>query len=299
MQFYLPTFAPSEIAEMRRLLLRSNNELELEDFDELIALDSTRSRLRLWRSAGGDLAAFAFVDDFNNLCCAWDESIATPTLEADLVEWGLDCLRGLNAPAGETITLDASCSADNRPRLDFLLRHGFIQQAIRTLRYACDLTARLPALSLPAGFTLHCAQGEWQAAELAALHRAAFESDHMSLEYRLAIMRAPHYDPSLDMYLAAPDGAPAAFCIGSLAEQENAHDGSLIGYTDPVGVHPAYQGRGLGKAILLAGLHALQQRGVHTAHLGTSSENRAMQRLAEAVGFRLVAEKLWFARELD
>jgi ribosomal protein S18 acetylase RimI-like enzyme len=45
-----------------------------------------------------------------------------------------------------------------------------------------------------------------------------------------------------------------------------------------------------------AGLQELQRRGAKTARLGTSSENKAMQQLAEALGFRIVSERVWFSR---
>ena len=70
------------------------------------------------------------------------------------------------------------------------------------------------------------------------------------------------------------------------------------GYTDPVGVRQEFQGQGLGKAILAAGLRELQRRGARRATLGTSSENPIMQRLAEALGFALVSERLWFSRSV-
>jgi ribosomal protein S18 acetylase RimI-like enzyme len=77
----------------------------------------------------------------------------------------------------------------------------------------------------------------------------------------------------------------AAFCICSLESPE-------IGWTDPVGVRPPYQRLGLGRAILTAGLLALNARGALEARLGTSSENIQMQWLAEVVGFKGVSEKL-------
>ena len=69
-----------------------------------------------------------------------------------------------------------------------------------------------------------------------------------------------------------------------------------VGYTDPIGTHAHYKSRGLGKAMVTAGLHALRDRGAKSAELGTSSENVVMQRLAEALGFIIVSESLWFCR---
>ena len=113
----------------------------------------------------------------------------------------------------------------------------------------------------------------------------------MTAEGRLAIMRAPQYDPELDLVAVAPNGELAAFCICGFEDS-----GRQVGYTDPIGTHAHYKRRGLGKAMVTAGLHALRDRGAKSAELGTSSENVVMQRLAEALGFIIVSESLWFCR---
>ncbi len=69
--------------------------------------------------------------------------------------------------------------------------------------------------------------------------------------------------------------------------------------TDPIGVHPRFQRRGLGKAVVTAGLHLLKSSGVTVVELGTGSDNMPMQRLAESLGFVCVAEKLWFSKIVD
>jgi mycothiol synthase len=291
-----PVLRESDCLEMRAMLKQSGNELATGDFDELIALPTIRAGTRLWRNQAGHLIAFAFVDDFNNLCFALDEEIAPAAVEADLVGWGVAYLQRRNSDQDEQATLDASCSADNPTRLAFLEKYGFKRDEVRSLYYERSL--RIPILEtvLPDGFSLRTVTGEEQAGLLAALHRAAFGTEHMTLEYRLAMMRVPDYDPSLDLYIEAPGGKPVAFCVCSIASEENQKGGRLTGYTDPIGVDSGYQGRGLGKAVLIAGLQALKSRGMEWAKLGTSSQNTAMQRLAESVGFQVVSQKLWFSK---
>jgi ribosomal protein S18 acetylase RimI-like enzyme len=69
-----------------------------------------------------------------------------------------------------------------------------------------------------------------------------------------------------------------------------------MGYTDPVAVHPAYQGHGLARALVLSGCHLLKERGMIVAGLGTSSENIAMQHAAESDGYRVQSSKVWLAK---
>lgn len=82
----------------------------------------------------------------------------------------------------------------------------------------------------------------------------------------------------------------------SISQEENARTGWNEGYTDPVATHPDFQRLELARALLLTGLHALKQRGMDTACLGTSSENVAMQQKALAVGFRVQSTTLWFSK---
>ncbi|HMX20682.1 MAG TPA: hypothetical protein PKC52_15580, partial [Anaerolineales bacterium] len=56
---------------------------------------------------------------------------------------------------------------------------------------------------------------------------------------------------------------------------------------------------GLAKALLLKGMQLLKERGMKSASLGTNGDNIAMQRTAEAVGFRLEHKTLWFEKEVN
>jgi mycothiol synthase len=300
MKFDPSPFDNSDILEMRSLLRKPGNELEIADFNELIALEAIRANTRLWRDQARQLLlAFAFVDDFTNLCFAVGEENNCASLEEAIVKWGEECIRHRKLKTGEPATLDASCSAENPRRLAFLEKFGFHREKVRTLHYQRSLHDSIPHAVIPQGFILRSVQGEEQAEALAALHRAAFGTGYMSLEYRLAMMRAPSYDPSLDLFIEASNGKPVAFCTCSIAEEENKRDGTKNGYTDPIGVDPHYQRQGFGKAILAAGLKALQNRQLEFAKLGTSSENISMQRLAETLGFRVVSEHIWFTKEVD
>ncbi len=117
----------------------------------------------------------------------------------------------------------------------------------------------------------------------------------MTAARRLAIMRAPTYERVLDLVAVAPDGELAAFCICSVEEPAGA---KTVGFTDSIGTHPRYRRHGLAKALVTAGLRLLRQRGVATAELGTSSANKPMRRLAEALGFGRASEKLWFSKKV-
>jgi mycothiol synthase len=80
----------------------------------------------------------------------------------------------------------------------------------------------------------------------------------------------------------APDGQVAAFCIVW-------PDGmSKVGQIDPVGTHPRFQRKGLGKAVMFAGMRDLQNQGMRSVRICVLADNPAAIRLYESVGFRTV-----------
>lgn len=273
---------------------RGNSPSEV-DLRELLALTAVQNNTRLWFDADERLVGFAFVDHYANLCFEFTE----PGIEAEIVDWGVQCIRRDIEAEGEALTLDASCGEDNANCIALLERHGFIRQALRSLHLVRSLHEPIPAPQLPAGFSIRHVTGEHEVDALVALHRAAFGTENMTVEERLAMMRTPEYDAELDLVAVAPDGRLAAYCMVSISQEENARTGRNEGYTDPVATHPDFRRRGLARALLLMGLHTLKQRGMDTACLGTSGDNVAMQRTAEAVGFRVQSTTLWFSKPVS
>ena len=278
---------------MRQLMATLPDGPTVLDFEEVIQLASVRENTRLWFDAD-TLAAFAYVDDYNNLCFEISPTYSSPELEAQVVDWGVECMHRRNQQAEEPANLDASCRASDHALVRMFTENGFELLPERSLRYSRSLQEPIPPCPLPEGFRLRTATGIDEVEALVALHRAAFDSDHMTVEYRLAMMNAPQYAPDMDWLIVAPDGTLAAFCIGGLEEDDPSE-----GYLDPVGVHPAYHGKGLGSAIMTAGLIELQKRGLRQVNLGTSSQNQAMQALARKMGFQLVSESLWFTKKVN
>ena len=283
----------SDIQVMRDMIARLPDGNTVMDFDEAMLLSQVRASVRLWQ-ADVQTIAFAYVDENRNLMFVADPAFSSPELEAEIVEWGADAVRKRNAETGESNTLDASCNAKNATRMAFLERHRFVREDVRSLGYERPFSLPIPAHSLPEGFILRSALGEEEVEDLVALHRAAFGTENMTVEYRLAIMRSPQYIPDLDLIAVAPNGELAAFCICGFDD-----DDAEVGYTDPIGTHARYQKLGLGKAMVSAGLNALKARDAKKATTGTASYNVAMQRLAEVMGFKVVSEGLWFSRKVD
>jgi mycothiol synthase len=263
---------------------------------EMLATNRQQQHTRLWLTPDGSLVAYALVDAFNNL---WFEMAATDeSLAAHIIQWGVEDLCASVLEADSFLTLDTNCSDDNAERLALLKRYSFVEQSVRTLHMTRLLSEPIPEPELPTGFTVRAIVGEGEAEQVTALHQAAFGTQNLTLEDRLAIMRTPDYDPALDLIVVAPAGEFAGYCTCQVAAGVNERTGQQIGSTDPVAVHPDFQHRGLARALLLSGCRLLKQRGMDIAELGTSSENAAMQRAAESAGFRVQASTLWFAKTI-
>lgn len=277
------------------LLLKTRPIEHLTDYpvkvniEENLASAATRANTRLWFN-GDQLIAWAYVDEFNNL--RWElDTRYEEQVGAEIVEWGESCIRRtlINTDSG---TLDASCREDYPERISFLKKHGFHKTDDVTLSMSRDLSQTISEPTLPPEFIIRPIAGIHEVEAVAAMHRAAFGTDYMTAENRLAIMSTSEYDPSLDLIVLALDETIVANCICSVNEQES------TGNTDPVATHPRFQRMGLARALLLTGLKLLKERGMMSAHLGTSGDNIAMQRTAESVGFTIEYKIIWFSKEV-
>lgn len=266
----------------------------LTDFEEVIQLEAVQKRTRLWRQ-DGELVALAYVDNFNNLLFEIVPEKTNKALEDSIVDWGVTCQKALNDQRQRSDTLDACARADAPLHLRVLQEHGFIASATRSLRYRLSLEVPLKEAPLPFGFSIRPVYGESEVETLVNLHRAAFGTQTMTIEERLSIMHAPNYRPELDLVATDRNGTLAAFCIGGLEEDENGR----IGSADPIGTHPAFQKKGLAKALICHTAQLLKDLGATCVLTGTSSENLPMQYLAQAVGFDLYREDIWFTKRLD
>ena len=269
------------------------------DLYEELAEASVQVTARLWENDRRQLAGFAYVSQYQNLVDVFDEGELTPALETEMIDWATAAVQRRNQETSETQTLDASVLESDLPRLAFLERHGFQRQAESSILMSRSLEQTIPEPRLPPGFIIRPMAGESEIEAYVALHRAAFGTEQMTVEYRRTIMSAPDFLPELDLVAVAPDGALAAFCVCQIFPDDTPRAGGRKeGWTDPVGTHPAYQRQGLVKALILTGMRLLKERGLDTAILGTSSQNAAMQLTAEAIGFRKASNTLWYCKSV-
>ena len=152
----------------------------------------------------------------------------------------------------------------------------------------CPLDHELPEPILPAGYTLRLVEKK-DVSSRAAAQYAALQSSTQWREYLqkyVHFMDSPGYPLCGDWVVLAPDGCVAAFC-------NVWYDAvSRTGQIEPVGTHPDFQRKGLGKAVMTAGMRFLQSKGMGATRICVIADNLPAIKLYESVGFRLVNKLL-------
>ena len=211
---------------------------------------------------------------------------------AAMLDWTIGRARDVIGERGGTRVETVWVAEDDDLLIGWLDGRGFVRSAGGLAHFECSLAASLAEPALPQGFRFETMHGEDQAEARAAASYAAFGSrmlfERYCERYR-RFMRSPVYRPQGDLMLLAEDGRCAGFCILWLDEANR------VGLFEPVGVHPDFQGRGLGKALMLEGLRRLQADGMRRAIVSTESDNAAAVGLYRSSGFDLEKRLLTFA----
>jgi len=171
---------------------------------------------------------------------------------------------------------------------DTILVQHFNQQGFRLVRGLVHLTRRLdgtiPTAQQVQGFVVRGCMGE---AEVATRARAQYEAFGSSAPFERYVrrftnfMRSPVYHPELDIVAVTEEGQVGAFCI-AWTDTIN-----KVGLFEPMGTHPDFQRKGLGKAVLLEGLRRLREMGIQSASVSAYEDNPAAIKIYESVGFRI------------
>ena len=142
-------------------------------------------------------------------------------------------------------------------------------------------------------FAGHPEQGKWTRADLE--HREAepwFDPDGFFLAQRDGRLAGFHWTKIHERAAAEPGAAePDASEPG-----EERADGP-VGEVYVLGVDPAEQGIGLGKALTLAGLRYLRDRGMPAVMLYADEDNAAAIRLYESLGFAHVGTDVMYSHD--
>jgi ribosomal protein S18 acetylase RimI-like enzyme len=106
-------------------------------------------------------------------------------------------------------------------------------------------------------------------------------------------VRSPAFSPDLNLVIMAPGDRCASFCTCWLDPVNR------VGLFEPVGTHPDFQGLGLGKAVMMEGLHRMQDGGMRTAIVGAESDNPTAECLYRSIGFQAVNKLCTYRKHLE
>ncbi len=165
------------------------------------------------------------------------------------------------------------------------LEAHFGQRGYRLRRGLVHLTRSLdeaiPCQQLPEGFQVRSSKGEAEVVARAKAQYGAFGSKATFEQYVARFtnfMRSPVYDRELDIVAVAADGQIGAFCI-VWTDPVN-----QVGLFEPMGTHPDFQRKGLGRAVMLEGLLRLKRHGMKSAIVSTFEDNPPAIKLYEISG---------------
>lgn len=244
----------------------------------------------VWRDDAGGVIGFAILQlQFSTV--DWAVAPGHGHLTNHIFSWTLDRLHAVRA--------------ERDPHYGFLLgSHLADDPAITALGFADDewsmlhLSMPLPPQPIqPAaleGIRIRPLAGLPEADAYVSLHRAAFQTRNMSLEWRTRILAHPAYQPSLDLVAEDETGKLVAFCVGWADEVAGVKTGQI----EPLGVLPEAQKRGIGRAILLTVLARMQAMGCQSVRIDAESANPASTHLYESVGFTEFARTYQYFRQV-
>jgi len=192
--------------------------------------------------------------------------------------------------------------SDQSGVIDVLEAAGFESQAAAARPWSMVLMRHDPAAlavpsALPAGFTLRPLRALSETAVYTALHRAVFNSDSMTEEWRRTVLEHPSYDAELDLVITAPDGQLAAFCVGWLSTA--GPDGRASGQIEPLGVDSRYRGCGLGRVIADECVRRMYAKRACDVYVETDSHRDAALGLYETVGFAVQRSIIVFRKDYE
>lgn len=248
----------------------------------------------LWEGDGQLLGWALFTPDEGYLDLFVQPALLGGPAAAAMHAWAeAELARRVRALGGASLRMMWIAEADTARR-GFLEAHGYQRAAegehLRRMYVTRQaLAAPPPAARLPAGWEIRGCRGEAELEARARAQSGAFQSKwawDRYLDRFQRFMRSPVYAGERDRVAVAPDGRIAAFAIHWL-DPENG-----VGHFEPVGTHPEFQRRGLGRAVLWESLAQLRRAGMTHASVCCDADDPRAVAFYQTCGFEIV-ETLW------
>lgn len=250
-----------------------------------------RREVRLWE-VGDELLGFAWLEEPDGVVMQVHPRLrGSGMLEREMLDWAAHQTRAVYGErAGDELWTRVP---EDDPQLSaFLAGLGFVRDPDHALKMFREVDDSLPRPTPLDGWTVREVGGDDEWEQRVETHREVWHPSRVTLEAYSQLRKAPGYNPSLDLVAVAPDGTFGSYCICWF------DPGSRTGLFEPVGTRPALRGKGLGKTVMLEGLHRLRELGARSAAVTAIHDNESAAGLYESVGFRTVNRERLYGKKL-
>lgn len=265
----------------------------------------TARDIQLWENAEGQIVVFAEArvglpspEDTavnGNFYTRVHPDYRDSDLEDEVMTWAESRLCEVGQERTLPVEMRSGAPEHYAYLLHMLQRHG-MEPARYFLRMGRDLGEQIAEPQLPAGYTLRVVESAEDEERWVDAYNLSF-IDHYNfhprtLESHRHWLKEANYRRERDLIAVAENGEVAAFAFCWIDPADNERNNRRDGWISLLGVRRGHRKLGLGRAMLLAGMHKLKADGMTRTKLGVDAENPsgALQ-LYESVGFR--AEETW------
>jgi mycothiol synthase len=303
----LKHLSPQEVDDVRHLLLETTASDRTPPLSEHVMLhlpgggDTDVRHLLVRRD--GRLVGYAHLDVTDQVSGPSGELVVHPAYRSNGIGRALAAELVDQSPDGR-LRLWAHGEHPGAARM--AAAGGFVKSRV-LWQMRRPLALPLPPTELPDGIEVRTfVVGQDEEAWTAVNNRAFAEHPDQggwSVQEVMVREREPWFDPA-GFFLAVRDGRLVGFHWTKVHGRHHQHaaDGEphghdLIGEVYVVGVDPSEQGKGLGPALTLLGLHHLQDKGLREVMLYVDETNTNAIRVYERLGFSRHATDVCFSRK--
>jgi mycothiol synthase len=236
----------------------------------------------IWETEDGQLAAMMNPEGRGDVFLQVHPAFKTRELETEMLSLAETCLGEPQADGKRSLCVWAIETDGQRQAL--LQSRGYTKGDGPEYMRSRPMSLPIPDRALPEGYSIRAVRWPEDAYARSLAGWKAFHPVDVPPSERYASgewynfhQGIPIYRSDLDLLVIAPDGEIAAFTTVWF------DDVTRTGVFEPVGTVPAYQRKGLGKAVMYEGLRLLKARGADLALVSSYSE--AAGALYASVGF--------------
>ena len=255
-------------------------------------LPSLIERVRLWTDMDGRLVGYAWLRppaDVDFLVGAGLNPDTTQNLIIEMLAWA-DSQRS-SAGGPDTEPLVAWVAAEDRTAMGAVVAAGMTpERRPGMVIFTGDLSVcdSCPAPAVPVPMRVQHLETDADIAARVECGRAAFPDSTMTADRYRRVHEAWLYRSDLDLQVVTPEGQAVAFALGWLDPATRTVE------LEPVGVHPDWQGRGLGGEICRAVLRSARELGATRAMIAAERSNDASLALYSSLGLQITSEIVAF-----